>query len=40
MIFLPKKRAREVKKRLVEEGQLRLKQRMDESYEEYKRSQK
>lgn len=39
MIFVPKKRAREVKKRLHEEGIARLEKRMDESYEEYKKSQ-
>ncbi len=38
MIFVPKKKARKIKKRLLEESQIRLKKQMDESIKEWKKS--
>ena len=38
MIFIPKKKARKIKKRLLEESQIRLKKQMDESIKEWKKS--
>ena len=38
MIFVPKKEARRIGRRIVEESQIRLKKKMDEAYEEYKKS--
>ncbi len=37
MIFVPKKRAREDKRRLIEEGQIKLKKEIDEAFEEWKK---
>ena len=39
MIFVPKKRAREVKRRLLEEGQIKLKKEIDEAFKEWEKSQ-
>ena len=38
MIFVPKKKARKIKKRLLEESQIRLKKQMDEYIKEWKKS--
>ena len=39
MRFVPKKRAREVKRRLLEEGQIKLKKEIDEAFKEWEKSQ-
>ena len=38
MLFVPKKKARRICRRLIEESQIELKKEMDEAYEEYKKS--
>ena len=38
MLFVPKKKARRICRRLLEESQIRLKKQMDESIKEWKRS--
>ena len=40
MLFVPKKRAREICKKLIEEHKIEASKRIDEAYAEYKRSQK
>ena len=40
MLFVPKKKAREIKKRLLKESQIELKKEMDEAFEEWEKSQK
>ena len=38
MLFVPKKEARKIKKRLLEESQIRLKKQIDEAFKEWKKS--
>lgn len=38
MLFVPKKKARRICRKLIEESQIELKKEMDEAFEEWKRS--
>ena len=40
MIFVPKKEARKIKKRLLEESQIRLKKQIDEAFKEWENTEK
>ena len=39
MIFVPKKKARRICRKLIEESQIELKKEMDETFEEWKKTQ-
>ena len=39
MLFVPKKKAREIKRKLIEENEIRIKKIIDEDWEEYINSQ-
>ena len=39
MLFVPKKKAREIKRKLIEEHEIRIKKIIDEDWEEYINSQ-
>ena len=40
MMFFPKKRSREIRKKLIEEYKIEASKSIDEAYAEYKRTQK
>ena len=40
MLFVPKKKARRIGRKIVEESQIELKKEMDEAFEEWEKSQK
>ena len=40
MLFVPKKKARKIKKRLLEESQIRLKKQIDEAFKEWENTEK